>query len=94
LDVGLDTTLLRSDWGSLNLSHSRSTEVFLFMKTREENIEDCLEMCLSLSEDEGFQKRIKDVSHEERVVFLLDNGFEFDLPEEESEELEKQYRQY
>jgi len=64
------------------------------MKTREENIEDCLEMCLSLSEDEGFQKRIKDVSHEERVVFLLDNGFEFDLPEEESEELEKQYRQY
>lgn len=62
------------------------------MSIREKNIKECLEMCLGFSQDKEFTKKIKAVSHEERVVFLLDNGFTFDLEENEAKELEKMYR--
>lgn len=62
------------------------------MKSKKENIKDCLDMCLSLSDDKNYHKMIKKLTHNERVCFLLDNGFEFDLPEEESKELESLYR--
>lgn len=63
------------------------------MTIKEKNEKDCLEMCLSLSDDAEFQKRMRESTHEQRVVFLLDNGFSFDhLTIKEAKELEKIYR--
>lgn len=66
---------------------------FMNKNVREQNIKACLEFCLSMSDDKEFKKRISRATHEERVVFLLDNGFEFDGTEDENAELEKLYRE-
>lgn len=37
--------------------------------------EDILKLCLSMSDDKGYQKEVKDSSHRERVEQLESNGF-------------------
>ena len=47
-------------------------------KTREQNEQECLDFCLSLSDDPKWKEDIKKISHIQRVNILLDNGFEFE----------------
>lgn len=47
-------------------------------KTREQNERECLEQCVSMSNDPKFKKDIAECTHAERVEFLLDNGWEWE----------------
>lgn len=62
-------------------------------KTYATNVKECLAFCLSLTDDLELREELKRITHEERVVFLLDNGFQFDLSEEEAKVLEELYRE-
>lgn len=61
---------------------------------RDKNIKECLELCLSLSDNSKLQKALKEMTHEQRVVFLLDNGFEWPvgMSIKEMDALEEEYR--
>jgi len=54
--------------------------------------EGVLELCLSYDKNPEFQKKINEMSHEQRVIFLMDEKHIKFEPKKEADDLEGFYR--
>lgn len=50
-------------------------------KAFEAKVEECRQFCMGLSDDKEFKEQMSTATFEEMVMFLLDNGFEFEVTE-------------